>query len=170
MQKFITKLFSVSFATLFISFCIYLWFFSDIMMYIDMIYMLSPVIVVVVGIFIFVINSIYNFYKKIKLHQQTKISGHNTKSVIKNQIDVENNYQKPNSILLAKVEQKIDNLDPVHFPQLIAWRKANRNRLIEVILNEMESTPNDSIGTTLACYESDLEHLSPTINRKTDET
>src|SRR3989339_237162 len=70
--------------------------------------------------------------------------------------------------LQKEVEQAIDSLNPVHFPQLIKWRNANRNRLIEVILNEMTSSPNDSIGMILASYESDIEHLSPTLNNKTD--
>ena len=65
--------------------------------------------------------------------------------------------------LQKEVEQAIDNLNHAHFPQLIKWRNANRNRLIEVILNEMVSSPNDSIGMILASYESDLEHLSPNI-------
>ncbi len=75
-----------------------------------------------------------------------------------------------NMDLQNKVEQEIDSLDPIHFPKLIEWRRANRNRLIEVILNEMVDSPNDSIGMALINYESDLEHLSPTINRKIDET
>ncbi|KKS31611.1 MAG: hypothetical protein UU93_C0016G0013 [Candidatus Amesbacteria bacterium GW2011_GWA2_42_12] len=77
--------------------------------------------------------------------------------------------------LQEKIEREIDNLNPEHFPKLIEWRRANRNRLIEVILNQAESSPNDSIGMMLACYESDLEHLSPSprkkqsSNKKSDE-
>lgn len=70
-----------------------------------------------------------------------------------------NNNEKES--MIKEIEQKIDSLDPESFPCLIEWRRANRNRLIEVVLNEMESAQDDSIGMILVRYESDLEHLSP---------
>lgn len=59
--------------------------------------------------------------------------------------------------LRTQVEKGVDSLDEKNFPVLCRWRKANRDWLVENILHVAEKEGMDSIGMTLACYESDLE-------------